>query len=93
MGKKEYAAAALNPEHETYIVYIGSVNSDALLSFFPLDVHPSWRPQISGLIAKEASTKVPVKYSNFMNIFSPDLASELSKHIGINDYAIKLVNG
>ena len=28
-----------------------------------------------------------------MNVFFPDLASELRKHTGINDHAIKLVNG
>ena len=47
-------------------------------------------PQITGLIAKETPTKVPIKYADFT--FSPDLASELLKHTGINDYAIKLVD-
>ena len=36
--------------------------------------------------------KVP-KYLDFANIFSRDLASELPKHTGINDHAIKLVDG
>ena len=54
------------------------------------DVYLSRGPQIPGLIAKEASTKVPVKYANFA--FSPDLGSKLSEHTGINDYAIKLVD-
>ena len=119
VGKKEFAAAALDPEHETYVVHVGSVSSDALpssstsqleLDVHPsrrpqisgliaeeapvasLDVHPSWRPQISGLIAKEALTKVPAKYSDFADVFSPDLASELPKHTGINDHAIELVD-
>ena len=58
-----------------------------------MDVHPSWRPQISGLIAEEASTKVPTKYSDFADVFSPDLASELPEHTRINDHAMKLVDG
>ena len=60
---------------------------------FPEDkegVHPSYRPQRAGLIVKEASIKVPVKYANFA--FSQDLASELHKYTGINNYAIKLVD-
>ena len=92
MGKKEFAAAALDPEHETYVVHVGSVSSIASPSSSPLDVHPSRRPQIAGLIAEEARTKVPVKYADFADIFSPDLASELPEHTGINEHAIKLVD-
>ena len=93
MGKKEFAAAALDPEHETYVIYIGLVSSDALPISSPLDVRPFWKPQIFGLIAKEAPTKVLAEYSDFADIFSPDLASKLSEHTGINDHAIELVDG
>ena len=41
VGKKEFAAAALDPEHETYIVHVASLSSIPLAS---LDVHPSRRP-------------------------------------------------
>ena len=44
VGKKEFAAAALDPEHETYVVHVGSVNSNALPSSSPLDVYLSQRP-------------------------------------------------
>ena len=93
VSKKEFAAATLHPEYETYVVYIRSVSSNALPSFPPLNVHPFHRPQIFGLIAKEALTKVLAKYLDFADIFLPDLAFELPKHIGINDHAIKLVDG
>ena len=53
-------------------------------------VHTSRRPQRTGLIAEKAPTKVPVEYTDFA--FSSDLASKLSKYIGINDHAIKLVD-
>ena len=87
---KEFAAAALDPEHETYVVLVGSVSSVASPNSSPLDVHPTRRPQIAGLIAEEAPTKVPIEYADFA--FSPDLASELPEHTGINDHAIKLVD-
>ena len=45
------------------------------------------------MIAEKALTKVLVKYSDFADAFSPDLASKLFKHIGINNHAIKLVDG
>ena len=93
MGKKEFAVAELDPESEAFVVHVASLSSDALpsSSSLKLDVHLSRRPQVSGLIAEEVSTKVPAKYSNFADVFSPDLASELLEHIGINDHAIKLV--
>ena len=87
---KEFAAVALDSGHENYVVYVASLSSNPLIA---LDVHPFRRPQISGLIAKEAPTKVFTKYSDFADVFSPDLASKLLKHTGINDHAIELVDG
>ena len=49
------------------------------------------KPQISGLIVEGAPTKVPVEYSDFVDVFSPNLASKLSEHTGINEHAIELV--
>ena len=49
-------------------------------------------PQIDGLIAKEAFTKVPAKDVDFTDVFSPDLASKLPEYTKINDHAIELVN-
>ena len=92
VGKKEFAAAALDPEHETYVVHVGSVSSNVSPSSL-LNVHPSRRPQVSGLIAEEALTKILAKYSDIADVFSPDLASELPEHTGINDHAIELVDG
>ena len=95
VGKKEFAAAALDPESETFIVHVASLSSDASpsSSLLELDVYPSRRPQVSGLIAEEAPIKVPVEYSDFADVFSPNLASGLPEHTGINDHAIELVEG
>ena len=92
VGKKEFTAAVLNLEHEIYIVHVRSVSSDVSPSSFSLNIYPFWRPQISGLIAKEAPTKVSAKYLDFADVFSPDLASKLPKHTRINDHTIKLVD-
>ena len=85
VGKKEFAAAALVPEHETFVVHVASLTSSA-------GVHPSRRPQRAGLIAEEAPTKVPVEYANFADVFSLDLAFELPEHTGINSHPIGLVD-
>ena len=94
VDKKEFATAALDPEHETYVVHVASLTSIPLASLgsLLLNVYPSRRPQISGLIAKKAPTKVPAKYSDFADVFSVDLASGLPEHTGINDHAIELVD-
>ncbi len=87
IGKKEFAAAALDPEYEAFVVHVAalSVNSGD-------EVHPSRRAQIAHLKADEAPTKVPSKYADFADVFSPKLAAELSEHTGINDHAIELVD-
>ncbi len=83
--KKEFAAAALDPEHETFVVHVAavSVNSGD-------EVHPSRKPQIAHLKADKAPSKVSSKYADFADVFSPKLAAELPEHIGIHDYAIEL---
>ena len=82
-------------ESETFIVYVASLSSTALLSFslFELDVHSFRRPQIFGWIAEEAPTKVPAEYSDFADMFFLDLASKLPEHTEINNHTIELVDG
>ena len=92
MGKKEFAATALDLENETFVVHVASLNSNALPNFSPFDVYPSHRSQISDLIAEKAPTTVSAKYSDFVDVFSPDLVSELPEHSAINDHAIELVD-
>ena len=95
MGKKEFAAAAFDPEHKIYIVYVGLVSSNVSPSFSPLElnIHPFRKPQVSGLITKEALTKVPAKYLDFADVFFLDLAFKLPEQTRINNQAIELVNG
>ena len=95
VGKKKFTAAALDLEHEIYVVHVGLVSSDASPSSSPLqlNVHPSRRPWVSSLIVTEAPIKVPAKYSDFADLFSPDLAFKLPEHTGINNHIIELVDG
>ena len=43
-------------------------------------------------MANETPISIPTEYSDFANVFSPELASELPEYTGINDHAIKLVD-
>ena len=86
INKKEFAKAALDENSETFVVHVTSLCSTTL------SVHPFRRPQISGLITEEASTRIPDKYADFADIFSPDLAAKLPENIRINNHTIKLVD-
>ena len=93
--KKEFTTVVLNPEYETFIVHIASLDSYSSLNFILLnaDIDPLCRLQIVSLITKKASIKIPDKYINFADIFFPNLVFELPEHTKINDHAIDLVNG
>ena len=45
------------------------------------------------MITRGAPTKVPAKYLDFADVFSPDLTTKLLEHIEINTYAIDLKEG
>ena len=91
IGKKEFAVAAFDPEHEIYVVHIASLSFIPLVALF--NVHPFQRPQISSLITKKAPTKVFAEYLDFADVFFPDLAFKLPKHSKINNHTIELVDG
>ena len=55
-------------------------------------MHPSKNAQIAHLKADEVSTKVPSQYTDFVDVFLPKLAAELSKYMRINNHAIELVD-
>ena len=87
IGKKKFTDTALDLEHEAFIVYIAVLNID-----LDDEMHPSRKAQIAHLKADEAPTKVPSKYIDFADVFSPKLAIELSKYMKINDHTIELVD-
>ena len=56
-------------------------------------VHPSRAAQIAALEWDKALTEISSKYADYAYVFSVDLAMELPKNIGINEFAIKLIEG
>ena len=90
VGKKEFAAAALDPRHETFVVHIISLESPSNTQ--ESDVHLSSRVQIAALVANKTPTSISTEYSDFVDVFSPELASELLEYNRINNHTIKLVN-
>ena len=83
-GKKEFAATALDPEHETFVVYVASLN---LVS----GIYPDKEAQIASLLTEEV--KIPGKYSDFTDVFSEEKALVLLERIELNEHAINLEDG
>lgn len=86
IGKEKFAAVALDPENEIFVVHVTALAS------FNSDVYFFDRAQIVFLRIDKASTAVLNEYANFVDIFLPDLATELLEYTGINNYAIYLID-
>ncbi len=85
--KKEFAAAALDPEQEAFIVHVDALSVDS-----GDEVQSLQKAQIGHLKADEALIEVLCEYIDFADVFLPKLVAELPEHTRINDHAIKLVD-
>ena len=85
IDKREFAAAALNVDNETFVVHVA-----ALAEPTTMPIHPFCQAQVATLTSEE--TGIPAEYSDFSNVFSSDSAAELPEHIRINDYPINLLD-
>lgn len=84
--KKGFIVVALDPNNDTFIVYIISLPS------WDLDVYLSCRVQIISLKADGVFTTILSKYTDFIDIFSSDLIVQFLKHTKINNYATELID-
>lgn len=84
INKKIFARTALDENAETFGVHVVAPKATGIT------IHPFQAAQITLLLANEASTKVPSKYSDYSDVFLPDLAIELPEYTDINDHTIKL---
>ena len=85
IDKREFGAAALNVNNETFVVHGAALAEPTIMS-----IHPSCQAQVAALTSKK--TGIFAEYSDFSNIFSSDFAVELPKHIGINDHPVNLLD-
>ena len=84
---KEFAKAALDPNKEAFVVHVATINAE------PMIIYPARKAQIALLKADEAPVTIPVKYSDFSNVFSEKSAAELQEHTKMNTHAIDLEEG
>ena len=84
ISKKKFVTATLNLKDEAFLIYVVFVNRD-------LNVYTSCRAHMVLLMVDKTSGSILFKYTNLIDVFSKDLAVELSEYIGINDFTIKLI--
>ena len=75
----------MDEESETLMMHIAT-----LMPLYKNDNLSSQKAQISALIQDKVSTKVLLKYANYADVFSFNLAMEFLENIGINMHVIKL---
>ena len=85
IDKREFAAAALNADDETFVVYVV-----ALAKPTTMPIYSSCHTRVAALTNEE--TEIPDEYSDFSDVFSLDSAAELPEHTGINDHLINLLD-
>ena len=85
MDKKEFAAAALNADNETFVIHVAALEEPTIMP-----IYPSCQAPVAALMSEE--TGIPAEYSDFSDIFSSDSAAELLKHTKINDHPINLLD-
>lgn len=84
--KKEFTAAAFDPDGEAFVVHVTSiVNSDPIM-------YLSHQAKIALLKADEAHIAILSKYTNFADVFFPNLIIKLLKYTEINDHTIELID-
>lgn len=62
----------------------------AALNIVDSNIYPFWHAQIALLEAEKVT--IPSKYTDYINVFSPNSTVELPKYTDINDHLIGLID-
>ena len=81
ISPKEFVIAALNPDHEAFVVHVATF-------FSSIELHQDREVQIATLIADKAPITILAEYSDFKEVFSKKSATVLPEHTQINTHAI-----
>ncbi len=94
INKREFAKAALDRRSEIFLVYVTILELP-----IAMPIHLSRALQVvddstmTALQWNKALTEMPIKYSDYADVFSSDQAMELPENIEINEHTIELIEG
>ena len=77
----------MDKNSKTFVVYV------AALKALEVAVYHFRAPLLAVLQQNKALTKIPSEYTDYIDVFSPDLSIELPENTGINKHIIELVEG
>ena len=86
IDKKKFAKAGQDENSETFVIYVAVLKAEAL-------IYPSQIAQIATLQGDKGPIEIPVKYSDYTDVFSYDLAIEQPENMGMNQHANQLIDG
>ncbi len=91
---RKFAKVALDENSKTFVVHIANLEVQTAMLIYPSKaLQVQNHPILAALWWYKASTKISAKYFDYADVFSSNLAMELPENIGINKYAIKLIDG
>ena len=95
IDKHNFAKAALDENSETFVVHVAALGIQGATEAAGMPIHPDRanQVQVAALQQDKAPTEIPPEYTNYANVFSPDLAMELPENTGINEHVIELIEG
>ena len=85
IDRKKFAKTTLNENVEAFVVHVTSLRLNSIV------IHPAKKAQIALLFAKKV--QIPIKYSDFLDIFLEEKALILPEATKMNQYAIELQEG
>lgn len=77
---KEFAKVVFDEESKTFVVYIAALKTSPT----EMTIYLLWKAKVASLKQDEPSTKVFIKYSDFLNVFSKKKALVLLKQTKFN---------
>lgn len=80
---KEFATAILNSKEKAFVWYIALLRAQNI-------VYLSYRTQIAFFISNDILVEISKEYTEYADVFSKEVATELPKYIRINGYPINL---
>lgn len=85
MYKKEFVAAAFGKVDEVFLLNVVAIIEPIIISIYIFH-------QAQPVLFTSKKTKIPSKYSEFLDFFSPHFEAELLEHTNVNNHLINLVD-
>ncbi len=93
IDKREFTKVVLDQNSETFVIHVVALEvltAMPIYSFRTSQIQDD--PTLATLQYDKTFTEIPAEYSDYANVFSLDLAIELSVNTGMNEHVIKLID-